>query len=120
YYAQIDPASANISISKIASGTPTDLTTGSFTFSASTFYWIRFRAVGNTLKAKFWADGSAEPGNWTITTTDSTYSSGQFGLRTFPGSSTANTQFDNFTVTDASTGDTTSIRTRVATKVTKS
>lgn len=40
-------------------------------WSTNTWYWIRFRAIGTSLKARYWADGSAEPSTWDIDVTDS-------------------------------------------------
>lgn len=40
--------------------------------SPNTWYWMRFRANGNVLQAKMWADGTAEPAGWDIAYTDST------------------------------------------------
>lgn len=48
------------------------------TLTVGSWYWIRFQAVGSTLRVKFWADGSAEPSTWTNTATDTTYSSGSY------------------------------------------
>lgn len=37
-------------------------------------YWVRFECIGGLLRAKIWEGGSsAEPAEWDITTTDSTY-----------------------------------------------
>lgn len=45
-------------------------------WSADTWYWVRFQVSGSTLRAKIWEDGSSEPGSWTITGSDSSISSG--------------------------------------------
>lgn len=39
--------------------------------AADTWYWMRFRANGTTISAKTWAHGTAEPGAWGATETDS-------------------------------------------------
>ncbi len=36
-----------------------------------TWYWIRFRVIGTSLKMKLWLDTESEPGTWGIDTTDS-------------------------------------------------
>lgn len=85
-----------LSIAKIVSGTSTTLATTSFTPSASTFYWIRLRVQGSALKAKIWQDGTAEPTSWTVSTSDSTFTSaGLVGLRAFL-TVTGTVSFDNF------------------------
>ena len=45
------------------------------TLTADTWYRIKFQAIGTTLNAKAWQDGTAEPG-WQVSTTDATYASG--------------------------------------------
>ena len=44
---------------------------GSTPVAVDTWYWLRFRANGSSLKGKLWADGSAEPGAWAFDVTDS-------------------------------------------------
>jgi len=51
-------------------------------FELNNWYWLRLRANGNNLKAKYWDDGSPEPTNWQMEITDSTHSSGISGLHT--------------------------------------
>ncbi|MDQ1449543.1 MAG: hypothetical protein QOC79_2514, partial [Actinomycetota bacterium] len=52
-----------------------------FAATAGTSYSLRFRVVGTTITAKVWATGTAEPANWTITSSDSALSRGNTGLR---------------------------------------
>jgi hypothetical protein len=47
---------------------------------AETYYNIRFRVVGDTLKAKYWATGTTEPSSWQVETTDSSYTTGKPGV----------------------------------------
>ena len=68
-------------VQKKVSGTVTTLSTASFAATANTNYSIRFRVVGTTLYAKAWVTSGTEPSGWTITTTDSSLSSGQCGIR---------------------------------------
>jgi DNA-binding beta-propeller fold protein YncE len=63
-------------------GTTTTLTQAAFPASANTAYNLRFRVVGTTLYAKAWVTTATEPAAWTATTTNSSLSSGQCGLRT--------------------------------------
>lgn len=41
-------------------------------WTVNTWYWVRYRVVGNNHKVKFWQDGTAEPAGWTSDRTDST------------------------------------------------
>lgn len=87
-------------IGKDVSNSFTTLASTSVTYSSGNFYWLRFNLVSTNLKLKFWADGSSEPGSWTVTTTDSSLTSGGYGLGS---DATGSTSFDSLTVTDAST-----------------
>jgi hypothetical protein len=51
-----------------------------FATTPGSWYWIRFRAEGTALKAKVWADGSAEPSSWTLTVNDGAITSGGVGV----------------------------------------
>ena len=62
-------------------GTATTLTQAAFSAAANTAYTLRFRVVGTTLYAKAWATTTPEPATWTATTTNTSLSSGQCGLR---------------------------------------
>ena len=68
-------------LQKKVKGTSTTLSTAAFAATANTPYDLRFRVVGTTLYVKAWATTTTEPTAWTITTTDSSLSSGQCGLR---------------------------------------
>lgn len=68
-------------LTKRVSGSITEIASGSFTFTAATDYWVRFRGQGTALKVKYWSgDPADEPGgvasdaSWTISTTDSDHS----------------------------------------------
>ncbi len=59
------------------------------TFNANTWYCVRAEASGTTLQAKFWSPASEdadcngdanEPGTWTESETNSTFTAGRFGL----------------------------------------
>jgi hypothetical protein len=73
---------SGVRITKVVSGGQTDITTnlsiGDLTNGS--FYWMRARAAGKNLYLKVWPDGSQEPVGWTVAATDSTFTSGQFGL----------------------------------------
>lgn len=72
-------------------------------FSTSTYYRVRFRVLGNTLKAKVWDANTPEPSAWTLSTTDSAIvSAGAFGFRTAAVAGNTNSnlvvRFDNVSV----------------------
>lgn len=68
-----------------------------FTWGEGSYYWLKLQCIGNTIRGKAWADGDAEPGSWTVTATDSTYSRGYCG---FSGESSFGV-FDSMTITQA-------------------
>jgi hypothetical protein len=71
----------NLYIQKILNGTKTTVKSSSFSATAGTSYTIRFQANGTSLAAKVWKTGTTEPTTWTMTATDSSFSSGSTGLR---------------------------------------
>lgn len=59
-----------LSIIKKSTGTTTTLATTSVSLSTGTFYWLRFRAVGNgpvSLYGRVWQDTTLEPTTWNLT-----------------------------------------------------
>jgi len=64
---------------KMTNGSLTSLGYVTGTLELNTWYWVRFRVEGTALKAKYWADGEAEPASWQIENTDATYASGWVG-----------------------------------------
>ncbi len=82
-------------IQRVVNGSTTKLKSTSFPASPNTSYIIRFNANGTTLSVKAWQTGTIEPANWMVTATDSTFSSGQCGIRTYQqgGSSATITSF---------------------------
>lgn len=67
-------SSGTLVISKYVSGTSTTIANVTGQLSLSYYYWIRFKLSGNNLYAKIWQDGSIEPVDWLITTSDSAIS----------------------------------------------
>ena len=98
YIGRFATTANTLEIGKRVSGSFTQLTTASFTFSAGNAYWLRFRVQGGTLYIRAWLDGNSEPGTWTGSVADATFSSGQYGLTCFLG--TTSETFDSFSVTD--------------------
>lgn len=57
-----------------------DIYTGEF-IHADKYYWVRFQAWGNSLKAKMWTGRPAdEPETWQLEATDADFSSGWVGI----------------------------------------
>jgi hypothetical protein len=77
YFLRLGPT--GMVIGKFVAGVSTDLMSSATGLSTGVFYNVAFRATGTTLRAKFWADGTAESG-WTLTTTDASIVSGAVGL----------------------------------------
>jgi hypothetical protein len=68
-------------VQKRVNGATTILGSVPFAATAGTSYTLRFRVVGTTLYARVWQAGTAEPTNWMVMVTDTTFSSGFCGLR---------------------------------------
>jgi len=78
-------------IQRVVNGSMTKLKGTFFRASPNTSYTIRFNANGTTLSVKAWQTGTIEPANWMVTATDSTFSSGQCGIRTYQQGGTSET-----------------------------
>lgn len=90
-------------VQKRVAGVTTTLAQVNFTAAVNTPYDLRFQIVGPTLTAKVWASTATEPSTWQITTTDSSLTSGQCGLRVqVLGSTSAN--ITSFEATNPSSG----------------
>lgn len=88
-------AGAVTTVASVASG---------ITYAANTFYWIRFRANGNSLRAKVWAGAVGdEPGAWLIDTTDASISAAGYTGWIAVG---ASVQHDVAQIAVATNGDT--------------
>jgi hypothetical protein len=90
-----------------AGGTDTlELASGTLLASggAGTRWWIRVRARGDRVMARFWRDGTAEPDAWTAQTTDGYFASGKASVGTllFIGALVPypQTGFSDFAATD--------------------
>lgn len=83
-----------LTLRKRVSGSETFLvqhTTG-LTHAADQRFWIRFQVTGATLRAKAWQDGTAEPGDWQVETTDTDLTAaGSIGMRSLLSSANTNT-----------------------------
>jgi RHS repeat-associated protein len=104
YNVSLNYAANTVALRKTVSSTDTSLTSTSFTFAANTTYRVRFQAIGTAIKAKIWADGTAEPGSWTLSTTDSSNTSGRAAISQRGTSSGARDSYlDDYTLRPVST-----------------
>jgi hypothetical protein len=94
----------DLSIAKYVNNVYSLIQTADLTLLADTWYWMRFRVNGTSLKARIWANGSSEPGTWTIdSVTDSSISgTGFVGAIAFD--SAADPSYDQFGI--GTNGDT--------------
>jgi hypothetical protein len=79
-------------MANFVAGVGASVASTSFAWSTNTYYWIRFRLDGTSLKGRIWADGGAEPGTWTLEATDSAIQ-GAGWLGAF-ANNTGNSDFD--------------------------
>ncbi len=78
-------------------------------------YWIRANAEGDQIRLKVWTGTKTdEPANWTLTATDTTYTSGGVGIAS-SGKGNSLLEFSEFTATDPNGGPTNQPPTAVAT-----
>ena len=63
-----------------SSGAYVQLGSHDMEWTLDTWYSVRLRALGTTIRARVWPRGEAEPGTWQLTATDSRYASGRPGV----------------------------------------
>jgi hypothetical protein len=95
---------------KRVAGIETQLTTYAvpFTHTPGTNVRVRFQVIGSSIKARVWRPTSLEPGEWNLSTTDtSVTAAGSVGMRSFVDSGNTNVgpqaRFDNFKVVNPQT-----------------
>lgn len=98
-------ATVTLTVRKRVGGTETLLATAddtsALTHAANRFFWLRFQAIGPTLRVKAWQDGTPEP-TWMATVVDTSFTqAGQVGTRTILSGTNTNTlpvtaSFDEF------------------------
>lgn len=96
-------AGQNISIQEMNASSIIGDAFGSFGHVINTTYSVRFQALGGSVRAKVWVEGTAEPGAWSVEYNDATpLVAGSVGISAtaddFTG--TYNYTFDDFTVYD--------------------
>lgn len=80
YVAQANKNINSLRIWKFVNGSFTVIIEISKSFSINTWYWLRVRIEGNTIKVKAWEYGTSEPVAWEGEETDSEFSSGYCGF----------------------------------------
>jgi hypothetical protein len=78
------------------------ITVSGLAHGVGTWFWIRGQHLTDgTIRMKVWADGTAEPGAWTLSGTDSTFPTGRVGVRAIANTGTTNLpvlfSWDDFT-----------------------
>lgn len=97
--------------------TPTDV---AFSFTADTDYWVEFGIVGTALKGRVYLVGDPVPA-WGSEITDTTLSSGYYGLGAFPGNlGTTRVEWDDWQADDVFPASTTPITGTDSTTLTES
>jgi hypothetical protein len=75
YGARLHTSQGVLELARRSGGSTGILATAPFTLAPNTNYWLRLdiqTGSTNTLRARVWADGTAEPATWAVTATDST------------------------------------------------
>ena len=95
-------SNGSVNIEKRVGGTFTGLSSFSpaQTISNGTFFWIKFAIQGTTLQAKCWVDGNPEPTSYSGTVTDTSLTTGGWGIKENDLGHTIIFQYDNFSVDD--------------------
>ncbi len=65
----------NFKLANIVNDNHTILAEPAYTMTGNVWYWLRLQAQGSQVRARIWADGSLEPGSWTINTTNTLFQS---------------------------------------------
>ncbi|MEX2284710.1 MAG: hypothetical protein WEE89_19635 [Gemmatimonadota bacterium] len=79
YVAYFRPGLNQLEINRFLNGAWAYIAATPFTTSLNTWYWMRFRADGSTLRLRVWADGTTEPTGWNITATNTGIANGSVG-----------------------------------------
>lgn len=100
YFAYINPNTNTYGVHEYNSGASTSIDSGSATIDHDTWYWMRFRAQGTSLKFRYWEGPyTHEPDSWDIDATDSTVSAaGWVGVSSY--SSDTDMDIDYFAVAE--------------------
>lgn len=88
----------NLVVDKYVSGTRTNIGSTSVGYNVGEEWWVRAVASSTSIKATAWKDGTSEPGSPQLNLTDSSNSTGLYGISVFMSNDF--TYFDSLTVTD--------------------
>jgi hypothetical protein len=99
YLARVDfstTQTVTLTLRKRVGGTETLLATAAntsgLTHAAGVLFAVRFQITGSTLNAKIWPEGTIEPADWSVTTTDTSLTAaGAIGTRSILSSANTNT-----------------------------
>lgn len=93
-----DPSLVNqFRLNRYSAGGVSTLGAINFAWVINTWYRIRLRCIGSSIKAKIWLDGDAEPGTWDIDVTNSDVTAGGWnGMWTFLGGASGGTENFDF------------------------
>lgn len=75
------------------------------TYTAGSWYWMRFQVVGSTLRGRVWKDGTTEQSSWDMQITSTLLASGNFvGVKAFSSAFSSNptpevVEFDSYSLT---------------------
>lgn len=107
YHARLEFTTAGtmtVSVRKRLAGTETGLVPSASvgSYSAATFYRMRFQGDGDALRIKVWPAADPEPTAWSVETTDSDLSATRAGCRSIAATGNTNVspaiRYDNFRV----------------------
>jgi hypothetical protein len=80
----MDRGLGNFEIGRFVDGLSTVLDSTPHSFPPDVWFWIRFRVIGDLIRAKIWEDGVVEPVGWMLEANDSVIDvEGRVGLSTF-------------------------------------
>lgn len=82
YFRQKSGSARDLVLATFNNGALVELKTQQFSWSEDTWYSVRLEAIGSEIRARVWARGDAEPGDWTLTVTDTRYTTGRPGVAT--------------------------------------
>jgi len=86
YYADCQWSSNIVYVKRLSSGGSYNIDPAYLNLVVDEHYWVRFRVIGTSLKAKVWKDGDSEPGTWGADTTHAGITNGGWvGLGSYRG-----------------------------------
>jgi len=81
YLCRVDRGFTGLRIARVDDAVSTTIASNSgLSLTDNVLFNLRFQKSGTTLRCKLWREIDPEPGSWSLTTTDATYTSGDAGL----------------------------------------